>query len=485
MPSPFLTLLSEADRERLHQATLEVLVKTGARFDSPVARATLKDAGCLVDEETAVVRLPKDLVQWALSALRRRVVLASREPGHDLILDGSRTHTSSTGICPYVIDTRTGEQREPDLEDLAKITRLVDALPEVDACTFSVSPTRDVASGLLDLASLACLLANTGKHIHGQLVRPEDVPVALEILRLAAPQADLRTAPIFSSLYCPMSPLVHGKAEAEAAMTMAAEAVPIDVFSLPLAGGTAPLTLAGTIVQTLAEEISALVLLKVVNEDCPVILTGNAGVLDMSSSRYVSATPEACLMDLGLLEMIESYGAPSQSIGFSNDSFDMGYLCAQESTSIAMFTWLAKADIMTGLGNLGGAEVFSLAKLALDAEAVQYLARLHRGVDVDEEHEAVDVIDRVGPCGHYLKEKQTLRAMRAGEQWMPTLFRRRTEQQVREGSPDALVLAGQRVDDLLAQHTPPPLPPGAREAIDELLSDVARERGLPAPRTSP
>lgn len=484
MPAPALTLLSEADRDYLHRATLEVLAQTGARFDSPLARAVLKDAGCLVDDDTGIVRFPSDVVKWAFSTLRRRVVLASREPERDLVLDGSRTHTSTTDICPYVMDGGTGEPREPTLEDLARIGRLVDALPEVDHCTFAVSPTRDVPSELLDLASLACLLANTGKHVHGQLVRPEDVPVALEIVRHAAPEVDLRERPVFSSLYCPTSPLVHGRAESEAAMAMAAAAVPIDVFSLVLAGATAPLTLAGAIVQTLAEEISALVLVKVVNQDCPVILTGNAGLLDMRSSRYISATPEACLIDLALLEMIDWYGAPSQSIGFSNDSYDTGFLCGQESTSIAMFTWLARADIMTGLGNIGGAEVFSLAKLALDAEGVQYLARLRRGVDIDEEHAAVDVIHRAGPGGHFLKEKQTMRALRAGEQWIPILFRRRSLEQVRDGLPDAVALAEQRVDDLLARHVPPPLPAGAAQAIDQVLADAARERGLPALRVA-
>jgi trimethylamine---corrinoid protein Co-methyltransferase len=484
VPAPALTLLGEADREHLHEAALGVLADTGARFDSPRARAVLKDAGCQVDEDAGVVRFPNRIVDWALSKLRREVVLASRSAELDLVLDGSTTHTSTTDICPYVVDVRTGEIREPALDDLAQIGRLVDALPEVDHCTFAVSPTADVSAGMLDLASLACLLANTGKHVHGQLIRPEDVPIALEIVRLAAPEADIRHRPIFSSLYCPISPLLHGRAESEAAMAMADAGLPIDVFSLALAGATAPLTLAGAVVQTLAEEFSALVLLKVVNQDCPVILTGNVGVLDMSTSRYVSATPEACLMDLALLEMIASYGAPSQSIGFSNDSFDTGFLCGQEGMAIALFTWLARADIITGLGNIAGAQVFSLAKLALDAEVVQYLGRLHRGLDLDEEHMAVEVIRRVGPCGHYLKEKQTLRALRAGEQWVPSLFRRRSQEQVQAGLPDAVALAARRVDDLLASHAPPALPAGAPEAIDEALAEAALERGLPAPRVT-
>ena len=482
---PVLTLLGEGEREYLHQAALEVLARTGARFDSRLARATLKSAGCLVDEGTAVVRFPENLVEWALSTVRREVVLASRDPSLDLVLDGSSTHTSTADICPYVMDAGSLVPRPAGLEDLARIGRLVDALPEVDHCTFAVSPSSDVPFELLDITSLACLLANTSKHIHGQFVRTEDVPVALEIARLAAPDAVFRERPIFSSLYCPTSPLMHGQAEAETAMAMAAAAIPIDVFSLALSGATAPLTLAGGIVQTLAEELSSLVLLKVVNPDCPVFLTGNVGVLDMASSRYASATPEACLMSLGLLEMIASYGAPSQSIGFSNDSFDLGFLCGMESMTIALFTWLSRADILTGLGCVGGAEVFSLAKLALDAEAIQYLKCLRKGVALDDGKVTVDLIDRVGPCGNYLKEKQTLRDLHAGGQWIPSLFRRRSLEQVTNGSPDAIALAERRVDELLSQHAPPPLPSGADEAIQQLLAEVAQERGVMIPSIAP
>lgn len=187
-------------------------------------------------------------------------------------------------------------------------------------------------------------------------------------------------------------------------------------------------------------------------------------------------------MSTGLLEMIASYGAPSQSIAFSNDSFDMGFLCGQESTSLALFTWLAMPDLMTGMGNVGGAEVFSLATLALDAEAVQYLARLRRGLAVDDEEEVVAVIKSAGPGGNFLKEKHTLRVLRAGEQWIPDLSRRRGLDQVLAGQPDAVALARQRVEELLASHTPPPLPDRAAEAMDEALDDAARERGVPAVR---
>ena len=113
--------------------------------------------------------------------------------------------------------------------------------------------------GLENLSALACLLKTTSKHVQGQLVRAEDVTVAVEMLRLAAPGSDPRERPLFSSVYCPVSPLVHDKEASEAGMALAAQGIPIDIFSLPLAGATAPLSLAGTVVQVLAEELSAAV----------------------------------------------------------------------------------------------------------------------------------------------------------------------------------------------------------------------------------
>lgn len=482
MPSPALTFLADADREEIHRSVLKVLAQTGARFESPRARTALREAGCIVKEDSTVL-IPPELVEWALSKLRRNVTLAARDPSHDVVLDGSRTFVASAGICPYVIDSWSGEHREPSLKDLARAILLADALPEIDVCWFSVSPSGDVSMAMADLASLACALSNSGKHIQGQLVRPEDVPVALEMLDVAAPGVKSEQRALFSSLYCPLSPLTHGKDTLEAAMAMAAEAIPIDIYSLALSGGTGPMTLAGTVVQTLAEELSAVVLLKLVREDCPLILVGHAAILDMATSRYAQAAPEAELMNLALLEMIHSYGCPSQSIGLASDAFDAGFQCGFETSAVAMFTWFARPDMMTGLGGLGGGQIFSPAKLVLDAEAVQYLLQLDRGIDVGSDHLATDVIGRVGPGGHYLMEKETLRAMRRGEQWVPKLFRRRSYEQMRTGTADGLALAEEKVQEILSQHSPVPLPPGASEAMDTVLTAAARERSHPGDAT--
>jgi trimethylamine--corrinoid protein Co-methyltransferase len=476
MPSPTLSLLSEADRDFLHDRTLQVLAQTGAHFESGIARAHLAEAGCRVDEQSGWVRFSPDLVEWAISRLRRDVLLAARVPKHDVMLDGSTTFVTTTGICPSVVDLETGEHREPRLKDLADVGLVVDALEELDLCWYSVSPTADAPDLMTDLESLACLVANTGKHIQGQLVRPEDVPYALEIMRLAAPGADHRTRPIFSSLYCPVSPLRHGAQAVEAAMAMARESIPIDIYSLALSGATSPMSLAGTLIQTLAEELSAAVLFKVIDADCPLILTGNAGILDMSTSTYASATPECSLMNIALIEMIHSYNAPTQSIALAMDSCNLGFRGGLENMGVGLLTWLARPDMMTGLGGVGGAQALSLAKLLLDAELVQYFARLEDGVALDEERGDVDAIDRVAPHGHFLAEKATVKLLRSGEHWLPTLLRRGGHDEWQRQASDESTLAKASVKEILASHEAPPLPEGAAEAIELVLVPLRGER---------
>ena len=274
---------------------------------------------------------------------------------------------------------------------------------------FAVSPTVDAPGELADLASLACLLASTGKHIMGQLVRPEDVPVAVEMLQLAAPGSDLRARPIFSSIYCPVAPLTHEGKAMEAGMEMAKAGIPLDVFSLALSGATSPMTLAGTVVQTMADELSAAVLFKLVAPDCRLILSANSGIMDMRTSRFATSTPETLLMSVAEIELVRSYGAPSLSVGHVSDSYELGFRGGLEDMAQAMMTRMAGPDIMIGLGTVEAGQAISLPKLVLDAEVAQHGARIQRGLDLDEDHAAVETIAGVGPGGNYLGHRETRR----------------------------------------------------------------------------
>ena len=286
MAAPRISILDVADRDLIDERTLDVLEKVGVRFQSVKACKTLEGAGCRVDHEDGTVRIPRELVAWAVAQLRRDVSLAAREPSRDALLDGSRTYATVAGICPYIVDMQTGLYRAPSLEDLADVTRIADALDAFGIVWYSVSPTASVPAKMTDLAATACMLAHTGKHVMGQVTRPDEVDYALEIVRLCGDGASLAERPIFSAIYCPVAPLQHDGPAVEAAMALALRRVPIDIFSLALAGATSPVTLAGTILQTNCDVLSAVVLFQVVSPGCPLIYSANAGIMDMQSSRF-------------------------------------------------------------------------------------------------------------------------------------------------------------------------------------------------------
>jgi trimethylamine--corrinoid protein Co-methyltransferase len=473
VPHPQLALLTDGDREYLHEQSLTVLETIGVAFESEKARDLLEKAGCRVDQHSQRVYFARDVVQWAISRLRRTVLLAARDRTRDVLLDGSRSVFAPVGVCPYVVDRRTALRREAATEDLREIGLLADALDEYGIMWCAVTPTADSRPGLLYLSSLACLVEATGKHIQGDLVAPYEVGPALEILHLAAPDLDMRARPIFSSLYCPVSPLLHEADTLECAMAMAREDIPIDIYSLPLSGATAPVTLAGAVIQNTCETLSAAVVLKLVNEDCRLIFTGNTGLMDMRTGAFAVATPEVQLMDLAHVELAhETYHVPTLTTGYGMDACEVGYRGGMEAAMSSVTTRLSGSDIVVGGGGVEQGQAVSLAKLVLDAEAYARDTRYLQGIAIDDDHAQLRMLAEVGPGGHFVDREETLAFMLAGEHWLPRLLRRTSHAERASGALDEIELANAKVDDLLATHQPMPLPDGATEAIARVLQRV-------------
>lgn len=475
MPVPRLTLLEPSDLESLHDASLNVLARVGVVFRSAAARTILRDAGCVVDGESSVVRFPADLVASMLESRQGPVLLAARDPSRDAHLDGSATYSATGGICPMLVDLDTGLYREPSILDLERAVRLADALDALGIVWYSLSPTLGLDPRLVDLTALACMLEHTGKHVMGQVLTPQQLPFVLDMLRICSPDADTKQRPIFSAIYCPVAPLQHEAAPCEAAMGLAAAGIPVDIYSLALAGATAPLALAGTIVQVNAEILSAAVLLRLVAPDCPLIYSASVGIMDMATSRPAYATPEVLLMDTAMTELAHWYGMPALSVGNAGEPMRLGFRAGLEDMALALQGRLSRPDLLVGLGMVESGRALSMTKMVLDAEIIAQLDRFMDGMSIDDAEATTDVIAAVGPGGHYLGRRETRAGLRAGEHWRPGVLRRTPEEALRAGAPDELGLARARVLELLEVQVPPPLPEGAGEKITEILNEAARD----------
>ncbi len=475
---PRLSMLDAAAIDYIHEQSLRLLSEVGVRVPLTRAQTLLRDAGALVDEETEIVRFPHDLIESAIARAPRTVLLAARDPQKDALLDHTRSYATHDGMGAMCLDHRTGERRPSTARDLLEAMIVADALDEIGVLWYTAYPC-DEEPRLQTLRGLQAMLAGSGKHVQGEVTDPADVPYVMEILAAASPGGVWRPErPIFSIVYCPVSPLQHDADSLEAAMMLAEQGVPITVYSLALAGATSPLTLAGTTVQTNAEVLAAFAILQLAVPGCPLIYVANAAIMDMRASTYTSAGPEQALLNLALTEMGRHYGFPVLSGGLSSDAKELCVQVGADGGPMAYCTMLAGADLLTGAGMLDSAQLLYLPKLVLDAELVRQGQRLMAGLALDDEHVMLDVTARVGPGGHFLGARETRRFLRGGELQLPQLFVR--------GSYDGWLAEGksesrraiEKVDEILATHHPLPLPDGAAQHIEDIIAAAADARGV-------
>jgi len=475
---PRLSMLDEAAIGYVHEQSLRLLAEVGVRVPLARAQALLRGAGAAVDDDTQIVRLPRDLVESAIARAPKHVLLAARDPEKDALLDHTRTFATHDGMGAMCLDHRTGERRPSTARDLRDAMTVADALDEIGVLWYTAYPC-DEEPRLQSLRGLQAMLTGSAKHVQGEVTDPADVPFVMEMLAAASPGGVWRPErPIFSIVYCPVSPLQHDADSLEAAILLAEQGVPITVFSLAMAGATAPLTLAGTAVQTNAEGLAAFAILQLAVPGCPLIYVGNAGIMDMRTSTYTSAGPEEILLNLALTEMGRHYGFPVLSCGLSSDAKELCVQVGSDGGPMAYCTMLAGADLLTGAGMLDSAQLLYLPKLVLDAELIRQGQRLMAGVAFDDEHVMVDVTARVGPGGHFLAARETRRFLRSGELQLPQLFVRGSyDGWVAEGTSESQ-RATEKVDEILATHHPLPLPDGAAQRIDDVIAAAAAQKGV-------
>ena len=281
--------------------------------------------------------------------------------------------------------------------------------------------------------------------------------------------------PIFSIVYCPVPPLQHEPQMLEAAMALAAEGVPMCIYSMGLAGATAPVTLAGAVMQANAEILSSLVLFQLLRPGLPCVYAADTGVLDMRTGAYTAASPEAVLVSQSMVGLARRYRLPVMSTGFTCDANAFTYMSGSDAALTALASMLLAPDLVCGAGMLDGAQMLSLPKILLDAELYRQCRRAVAGMTVDDEHLMLDLVAEVGPGGHFLKARRTRRYLRGDELYSPRMMLREPYEAWSVERRDEFHRAAAAVDEILATHRPRPLPAGADAVFADVLAAAGRE----------
>jgi len=463
-----ITYLSEAEKEFVHQKTREVLGKVGVAYNTPKAIDLLGGAGARVDREALTARLTWDVIEPALKTVPRTVLLAGRDSSHDCVLGDDRLVTTSDGMTTYMLDDVTGERRDGTTSDLADVTRLCDALSEIDTLWPSPNPG-DSPADVLPLVTQATMVRNSSKHIQDEVRTPQMVEPILEIYE-AACGASLTDRPCFSVTNCTIAPLQHDRDMTEAGLKLVDRGVPVFVLPMPQSGTTGPMTLLGTCILNMAELLSGTVLYQLAHPGCALISGVGSAVADMRTGGYIASSPEIGLINLICLEMSRFYGLPTQATGMSADAKAANFQAGSEGGMTALVAALGGADSLISTGGLDGVQISSLAKYVLDNDQIGALRRYLREDPINETTALMDDILEVGIGGHFLGRRSTRRFSRS-EVWRPQVFQRGTFEEF-IGRP-LVQEAAARARDILAEHEVPPLPEDAERHIDGVVSGWA------------
>ena len=307
--------LTDSDLNKIHQATLEVLEKTGLFIETEEALEIFDGAGAQIDRQHKIVKIPPHVVEDAIQSAPSRILLAGRDPQHDKELGSGRVYFTNFSEGIEVVDPFNRERRVPVKSDLANAARLVDYLDEIDVCEKAVGSS-DVPPKVLPLHNAEAMLTNTTKHC---CVGPASGYLLQKLVKIASVISGglkkFQERPILSFTTCPVSPLTLINECCEIIMEAARTGSVVNILSMAMAGGTSPVTLAGTIVTHNAEVLGGITLNQIVRKGAPVIYGSSTTAMDLKIAAASVGTPECAVISGAVARLARYYALPSYVAG--------------------------------------------------------------------------------------------------------------------------------------------------------------------------
>jgi trimethylamine--corrinoid protein Co-methyltransferase len=452
--------LTESQIEQIHQASLAILARTGVRVDDAESLEIFRAAGEDVDGDR--VRLSRARIEASIESAPSKVLLAGRDPANDLHLEDARVYIGTGGAALQVLDLSTGDIRKAVLSDVANVARLVDALEHIHFYLIPVYPT-DLPEEQVEINKFYAALSNTTKHVQAGVYTINGIRNVVQMsARIAGGQEALRARPLVSFITSWMvSPLRFAGDVTQLLIEVCRQRMPVVLSAAPMAGSTAPITLAGMLAQVNAEQLAGLAFTQLVSPGCPVLIGPIPATADMRTGRYLGGSIELGMCNAAITQMAHFYQLPIYNSAGMTDAKLPDIQAGMEKAQSVIQVALAGANfIHHAAGMLEDMSTIAYEQYVIDNELLGMAMRAVGGIEVSSETLALDVIDRVGPGGHFLMDEHTLRHLRSAHHFPGPVFDRRQRQKwAEEGATDTWARAKQIAQRLLGEHRPPPIRP--------------------------
>lgn len=469
-----LEILTGNEVDRIHAATIEVYDRAGIKVWSPEAFQLFVDAGVRVDEKKMTVHPTESFTKDILSTVPKEFCMYGRDPSHKLLLGTDKVYFSLMAEAAKVEDLE-GNVRAATMKDVGNLAKLSDWCENIHHTSQMTTPS-DVSQDEAHIHMLWANLRNSRKTSDGYCYSAKNAREELDLAAIVrGGEEELRKMPMLLSYNNPVSPLQLSGKLAEGSIVWARRNQPVMYAPEALAGGTAPATLAGLLVQQNAEVLSGIMMAQLANSGAPVMYGTVSAVLDMRYGVAALGSPEVGLLNLATAQMARHYRIPSRGTGGNTDS---KLVDAQSGLETALSLYAAALAgmnfIYDSAGSIEGSLTTSYAKVIIDNDVCGMVARLLEGIKVNDETLAVDEICKAGASANFLGTPFTLRHFRK-EHFIPSLLDRKTRDAwMRDGGKNIAEAAREKAKQVLREHEVPPIDSDVVKAVEEHMKKVLK-----------
>jgi trimethylamine--corrinoid protein Co-methyltransferase len=469
----YLHTLTQDEVEQIHNSALKILAQTGIVIHDDNILALLDKAGCRVDYESRHVYLPAQVIEDAVDKAPATVKLYNRLGEQAMALGTGPFHARTSSGATGFLDLDSGRRRAPTSQDAVNAARLAGALPHINGVSTMATQPTDVSVKIVDVHTVKIALTNTVKPLGYVCLNQNLLGLVLAMAAAAVGgEENLQQRPIITALVESTSPLQLVESQLAVLQAFVSRGLPLTLHAHPMAGLTAPVTLAGELVITHAEILTLITIAQLVRSGAPVIYGMSSSVPNMRNAANLSGAVEIGLLGVSITQLAKRCGIPCL-MSTGTDAFQPGAQTVMERLMTMLPPALAGVDLVN-LTTLETKMSFSLEQLIIDEMILTTVERYLRGITINDESLALDLIHEVGPAGAFIESMHTFNHYRQELSTPgPTTFEHR-EAWEKAGVPDMRAQANQEVRRILAEYHPPPLLDGVATQLDEIMKEAER-----------
>jgi trimethylamine--corrinoid protein Co-methyltransferase len=476
---PKVELLSSDLVQRIIAEGVALLTDPGVRVHNDEALGLLAEAGADVDRDRQIARIPEHVVRRALETAPSEFYLFTLDGQPAVHYGGDDVQFNPCSTALTILDSQTQRQRPPVTADLVKFVKLVETLPQLDAQSTALVCS-DVPGEIADLYRLHVALNFMRKPIVTGAFRKDTLRIMKDLLVAAVgDEASLAAKPVAVFDVCPSPPLLWSDLGCQNLIDCARSDIPTQLISMPLAGATAPVTLAGSVIQHAAESLSGVTICQLAKQGAPIVWGGSPAAFDMRKGTTPMGAVDTWMIDMACVQVGKALRLPTNTYMGLSDAKIVDVQCGLEAAGGILLAFLSGVNMVSSPGMLNFESCQSLEKVVIDADIIGMGRRLMAGIEAREEPIALTLMREMGHKAEYLVSPHTHEWFRR-ELFFPSevIDRSMLEEWEKAGEKSAFERATERVEKLVQSYQPVQLPDVVRRELEGITLRAARQFGM-------